>query len=85
VLSDRLQDYEREIGAVATEDLDRVIERYLRPDRQIDIRSVPTMSYTVFFTFTGGLLLLIAMVVGYRLRRAGKQKKSMLPLYLRRY
>ena len=80
----RVQNYEHEIGAVTAEDLERVIGRYLHPDRRIDIRSVPTMSYTVFFAFTGGMLLLIAMAAGYRLRRAGKQKKGMPPHYLRR-
>lgn len=76
--------YEHEIGDVTAEDLERVIGRYIHPDRRIDIRSVPTMSYTVFFAILGGMLLLLALAGGYRLRRAGKQKKGMPPVYIRR-
>jgi predicted Zn-dependent peptidase len=81
---DRLPDYEREIAAVNAEDLDRVIALYLQPDRRIDIRSVPTMSYTVFFMLSGGMLLIIALAIGYRLRKARKLKRGMLPVYIRR-
>ncbi len=82
--SARFQSYEHEIGAVSPDDLDRVIARYLRPERRVDIRSVPTISYSAFFTFIGSVLLVIALAAGYRLRKAGKRKKSMMPLYIRK-
>jgi len=82
--SDRLHLYENEIESVSAADLDRVISRYLLPERRIDIRSMPTMSYSEFFTFIGGISLLIALFAAYRWRKAGKRRKSMLPVYLRK-
>lgn len=82
-MPDLFQNYEQEIETVSPEDLDRVVARYLRPERRIDIRSLPTTSYTAFFTFIGSILLVIALVAGYRLRKARKRRKSMMPVYIR--
>jgi len=82
--SDLSQNYEKEIERVSADDLDRVIMQYLRSERRIDIRSVPTMSYSAFFTYIGGVLLVIAIVTGYRVRKAKRLKKGMLPVYIKK-
>ena len=81
---DILQGYEREIESVSPDDLERVIARYLRPERRVEIRSMPTMSYAAFFSVLGATALVIAAAVLYRVRRSGNLRKRMLPVYLRK-
>lgn len=79
-----LLSYEREIQAVSSEDLDRSIARYFRPELRIGIRSMPTIGYSEFFTIIAGIVLLIALAVAYRLRKAARLRKSRLPEYIHR-
>jgi predicted Zn-dependent peptidase len=79
-----LHRYERGIESVSAEDLDRVIELYIRPERRVDILSVPTVSFSAFFLFAIGIPLVIAIAAGYRLRVAAKRRRSASPVYLRK-
>lgn len=76
--------YEIEIDSVTPADLDRVIKRYLRPERRIDILSMPSVSYALFFSVMAGLFLVAAAIVLYRMRREKKRRRSMLPSYIHR-
>ena len=81
-LASRFHSYESEIEAVSADDLHRVVARYIRPERRIDITSAPTMSYAAFFTLIGGIIAIIAIIVSFRLHKAGIRKKKSLPVYL---
>jgi predicted Zn-dependent peptidase len=73
------QNYEREISSVSTADLERVIARYLRPDRRIVIRSMPTMSYTAFFVLISSFFAIGAIVLArsvYGRRRRAQERRS---------
>lgn len=54
----RLLDHETAIANLTPSDIQRVVSKYLREDRQIAFRSVPTLTYTQFFA------LLIITVIG---------------------
>jgi predicted Zn-dependent peptidase len=70
---DILLRYDREVSEVSAADVDRVISRYLGPEHRVEIRSFPTMSYALFFKICGSLLLVIAILAGYRMSRAAKR------------
>ncbi|MFQ5937344.1 MAG: M16 family metallopeptidase, partial [Acidiferrobacterales bacterium] len=57
----RLLDHEAVIAALTSADIHRVIKKYLRRDRQMIMRSLPTLTYTQFYIALG---FLIALVLG---------------------
>jgi predicted Zn-dependent peptidase len=77
------RNYEDQIDGVTADDVQRVIARYLGKDNSVVIRSVPTISYTLFFMVLGAAAAVIALVILLKMRRLTKRKKRVLSPYLR--
>ncbi|MEE8624301.1 MAG: hypothetical protein V3T19_03060, partial [Acidiferrobacterales bacterium] len=50
---------------ITPKDIHEVVNKYLRNDRQVTIRSIPTLTYAQFFSFLAAALLALLSVVVY--------------------
>jgi predicted Zn-dependent peptidase len=77
-------DYAQGIERVTDEDVARVAAAYLRRENRVDVRGVPTLTYTQFYVAIGSLLLIVLAIVVVRLRLRARARRRMLPRYIRK-
>jgi predicted Zn-dependent peptidase len=71
----RFGNYEQEIERVTPAALARVAKTYLRKERQVEIRGVPTLSYTWFY-FGLGAVAVTALFIFYLMVRNVSRRKT---------
>lgn len=77
----RFRNYEREIEQVTPAAVARVAKAYLRKDRQVEIRAVPTLSYTWFYFMLGAAALALVFVIYLAVRKVSRTNET--PWYRR--
>lgn len=61
----RLTNHEQAIERLTPKDIHEVVNKYLRADRQVTIWSIPTLTYTQFFSILAAVLVVLLIVVVY--------------------
>lgn len=71
----RLSDHEAAIARLTSEDIHMVVTKYLRKDRQVTIRSTPTLTYTQFYLALA-LAIVVLAAMGLYLYRHTVQRRT---------
>jgi zinc protease len=75
----RLTDHEAAIAALTSVDIKRVVDKYLRRDRQVVFRSSPTLSYSELYAVLAFFLLLLAGACVYVSWRFHRHRRLRVP------
>ena len=71
-----LQNYEKNIERVNSADIERVIEKYFQPDKQVIAINQPTLTYTQLYSLLVFIFFVVAMFVFRFIRRRRNKRRE---------
>jgi predicted Zn-dependent peptidase len=78
------RNYAQGIEQVTAADVARVVAAYMRSENRVDIRGVPTLTYTQFYVTIGFVILTAVAAVAVLLRYRARARRRMPPSYIRK-
>ncbi|MFQ6023752.1 MAG: M16 family metallopeptidase [Acidiferrobacterales bacterium] len=70
----RLSDHETAIAKLTATDIHQVVHKYLRKDRQVTMRSTPTLTYTQFYLVVGAAIVILTVLALYVYSRVTRRR-----------